>query len=490
MQLKKSALLCAAAFTVMSGSAMATAFDTDTAAQDLLNNPSNGAVTTGHVVFISGASAVQKGFVTMIEAMFDGAQPIKYFSKASSKGSATDKADYVAVAGTLKAGHGAWSNTKTVIVYRVTGGSVYGVNSVARGDTIDKLDVTSTACGSSGTGTAADPYQCTLTTGIPDAGVSDVAPVLFKSPVNTEGEVAAEALSEAELSNFASITPIYGLAFGVPVTSNVGSSVKFNRATVAAIMTGNVGTWDAVDGTESGDIVICRRTPGSGTQAVMNLWAGNYPCSADAQRPADRDASGAWDEASKTFTVANGAGGLIVVENASSDDVVSCLDKAVAGGTYTTKDRSGAKVTVDFDNGGYKAIGVLSMDSLAKSKAAGNWQFRSLDGAGKITWDNTAIAPVTTGTGKFPTKEAYENGDWDLQGWESFNIPTRTTGAKLQLLNKFVEKAGDPATLASVSALKNVAMAIPGGVHSGPQVLDAEYLNGNQCAPYNRNYND
>lgn len=482
MQLKKSALLCAAAFAAMAGSAHAAV---DATAKDLIDT----ANANGRVVFVSGASAVQKGFVDMIGTMFTGTT--KYFSLASSKGSAVDKADYVAIAGTLAAGTGAWAGEKTIIIYRLKGGSVYGVNPVARNTSITSLDVTDATCGSSGAGTASSPYQCTTNSRIPDAGVSDVAPILFQSPVNTEGEVAADALSEAERAELTS-SAIYGLSFGIPVTSNVPASVKFTRSTVAAIMTGNVGTWDAVDSSLSGEIVVCRRVPGSGTQAVMNLWAGNYPCSADSQQPADRDASGAWDAGTRAFTAANGAGGLIVIENSTSDDVKSCLDKAVVGGTFAGKDRDGNAVAVNFGAGGYKAIGVLSMDSLKDSKSAGNWQFRSLDGAGKMTWDVTSAAPVTTGTGKFPTKEAYENGDWDLQGWISFNIPSRTTGAKLELLNKFVANAGDPAKLGVIGDLKNVAMAIPGDPngYTGAQTLDAVYLGGNQCAPYNRNYND
>ena len=322
----------------------------------------------------------------------------------------------------------------------------------------------------------------------PDAGVSDVAPALFKAQYNTEGEVPNSELSGAELALLTS-TPIYGIEFGLPVTKNLGL-INLNKATVAAIMTGNVGTWDAVDSTQSGDILVCRRTPGSGTQAVANLYYGNYPCDIGTANnpPADRDASTAWDPVARKFTVTPGTGGLVVVENAASGDVRTCLDKAVTGGVYTTADRNGQPVTVDMGAGGHKAIGVLSMDSLDKSKTTGNWQFRSLDGAGTITWDNTAAAPVVSGTGKFPTLASYIDGTWDMQGWASLNVPARTTGNKAAFLTTFSKKAQDPAILASISALKNVAAAIPGGLYSGAQVLRSAFLGGNQCAPLNRNY--
>lgn len=443
----------------------------------------NNANSNGRVVYISGASAVKKGFSSIINTLFSGTT--YWFAEGP-------KSDYLAVAGQLAAATGTWNaGDNVIIIYRTGGGSVYGVNPVARAEAITSLNVTDASCGASGTGTSTDPYICTQDTRVPDAGVSDVAPFLFKSPTNTEGEVAAPSLTEAELADLAA-TPIYGLSFGIPVTSNVSASVKFNRATVAAIMAGNIGTWDQVDSSLSGDIVICRRTPGSGTQAVMNLWAGNFPCSPTlANIPADRDSTGlTWDNATNTFTHTANTGGLVVIENFASGDVATCLDKAVTGGTYTTKDRDGNNVTVDFGTGGHKAIGVLSMDSLGKSKSTGNWQFRSLDGAGTIVQDVAGAAPTTSGDGKFPTLATYENGDWDLQGWVSFNVPSRTTGNKLALANAFLAKAQNPAILGSISDLKYVAAGIPSSGYTGSQVLDAEYLNNNQCGPYSRNKND
>ncbi len=496
MQVKKLSALCALALASLAGTAHAAL---TTAQQTVLND----ANANGRIVFISGASAVQKGFAGGVATLFSGTP----FYLAENNAKNIDANDHFAIAGTLAVAAGGWpAGTNVVVVERTKGGSVQGVNPVARAESIEALDVTAAACGSAGSGTAAAPYKCTLTNRVPDAGISDVAPSLFKNPVNTEGEVAAPELNAAELADLAA-TPIYGLAFGIPVTSTVGANVKFTRSVVSAIMTGNVGTWDQVDASESGDIVVCRRVPGSGTQAVMNLWAGNYPCSTAANVPADRDATGNYDPTDFTegtknytgqYTISAGTGGLVVVENSTSGQVRDCLNKAVTGGTYDTSDRDGNLVKVTFNGAGHKAVGVLSMDSLSSSTAAGNWQFRSLNGAGKMTADLQAGGtPVTdgsslTGTGTFPTKTVYENGDWDLQGWVSFNVPSRTTGNKLALLNSVAASVSSPAVLAAVSSLKNVAMAIPGEPNNfaGPQVLDAAYLGNNQCAPYNRNYND
>lgn len=498
MQVKKIASLCAFACAAMAGQAHAAM---STAEQAIVTD----AVNNGRVIFISGASATQKGFTGIISAMFTGT-PIRFANTLNSS------KDFEAVAGVLATGAGAWSGQNVIIIDRVKGGSVFGVDPVARATAIESLKVTS-ACGATGSGTAASPYVCATTPlaeyMVPDAGVSDVAPALFQSPTNTEGETAAPALNEAELADLTA-TPIYGLAFGVPVTKNVLkadlSLPNLNKAAVSAIMTGNVGTWNQVDtGLAADDIVVCRRVPGSGTQAVDNMYFGNYPCSGEVNFPADRDASGAWDRTTAwtwtdtsvtpnvthtgvgKYTVGANTGGLVVVENSTSGDVRTCMDKAVTGGTFVGKDRDGAKVLVEM-TAGHKAIGVLSMDSLKDSKTTGNWQFRSLDGAGTITWDNTANPVATSGTGKFPTLASYVDGTWDLQGWISFNVPSRTVGAKKAVLDQFLVKAQDPAILAAITDLKNVAAAIPGGAYSGAQVLRAAYLNSNQCAPLNRNY--
>ena len=269
--------------------------------------------------------------------------------------------------------------------------------------------------------------------------------------------------------------------------------VNLNKAAISAIMTGNIGTWDQVDSSQTGDILVCRQTPGSGTQAVSNMYFGNYPCDTSGSAinvPADRFASAAWNDSTNTYTVTPNTGGLVVIENASSGDVRTCLDKAVNGGGYGTSDRNGAFVFVNMGAGGHKAIGVLSMDNLRSSRSNGNWQFRSLDGAGTYTWDIPAAAPVASGTGKFPTKASYVDGTWDAQGWISFNVPSRTVGNKKALLDDFLVKAQYPSILASIFDLKNVAASLPGTPDQTLTglVLRAGYPYNNQCAPYNRNF--
>lgn len=487
MKLKQLSLLCAVACAAFAGQANAQV--AGSAAQSIVDD----ANANGRVVFISGASAVQGGLGQIAQTLFTGTN--YYFTGTSAS-------DYRAYAGKLAVAAGGWpAGSNVIIINRAKGGSVQGVNPVARAESIESLNVSTAGC-ATGAGTSASPFVCGLNTRVPDAGVSDVAPALFDEAANTEGEPAQPELNDAELASLTA-TPLYGLAFGVPVTKNL-PLFHLNKSALSAIMTGNVGTWNAVDASlPESDIIVCRRVNGSGTQAVANLYYGNYPCgnlSSALNLPADRDASGAWDPVARTFTVEGNTGGLVVIENSTSGDVRACLNAAVnaknsadASGyvSYVTKDRAGANVTVKFKTGvDHHAVGVLSMDSLSSSTAAGNWQFRSLDGAGTYTQEGSSATPVATGTGRFPTKASYIDGTWDMQGWISFNQPTRTTGNKAAVLAQFVAAAQNPSVLTAQSGLKHVAAAIPGTPDPAGtgQVLRAAYAGGDQCAPLNRNY--
>jgi hypothetical protein len=497
MQIKKLAALCALACAGIAGNASAALSDAQKAVLKDAND-------NHRVIYVAGASAVQKGFGGIVSKLFVPGTVTWYGNAQDTTGS-----DYFAVAGKLAADAGSWANQNAIFIERVVGGSVYGVNAVARAELIDTLNVTSADCGAAGTGVdAKTAFTCTVgvKNATPDAGVSDVAPAFFQSLYNTEGETAAAALDPVTELPLLTSTAIYGLAFGPAVTTNVPTTVKFTRANIASILAGNLGTWDQVAAGVTGDIVVCRRTPGSGTQAVFNAYFGNYPCTTNFNAPADRYASAAWSDSDRSFTVAPGTGGVVVVENASSGDVKSCLNAAVNGpgalvdpvkGTYAndyvTKDRDGKPVKVHFTAAGNKAIGTLSLDSLNGSTTTSKWTFRNLDGAGQITWTgNAADLPVVSGSGKNATISAdgssgtYIDGTWDLQAWESFNIPARTTGAKAEVLNKFLALAQDPAVHAAVPALQYVTAGIPGGAYTGARVLQAGYLNGDQCAPYNK----
>lgn len=128
MQVKKIAALVAVACSAMAGSAHAAM----TPAQTTLVND---AVANGRIVFISGASATQKGFTGIVASMSTGT-PIRFANTLSSS------KDFEAVAGVLAAGSGPWSGQNVIIIDRVKGGSVFGVDPVARNTAIESLKVT------------------------------------------------------------------------------------------------------------------------------------------------------------------------------------------------------------------------------------------------------------------------------------------------------------------------------------------------------------
>lgn len=529
MKLNKLAFVCAVACVTFAGQASA-----QLAGANLTTvNNAKGAAGGPRILYISGASAVQGGF-QQITATLLQANPVRFQSPTAN--------DYRAVAGKLVTSAGSWNaGDDVIIINRAKGGSVFGVNPVARNEKIESLNISAASC-TTGAGTVASPYVCALTTDstgatpstdddfiAPDAGVSDVAPKLFDGLYNTEGEPSEAALTPSELA-LLTPTPIYTLAFGVPMSDNL-PLFNINKSSLSAIMAGNVGTWNQVNAAAAGltaaqasagstdDILICRRVNGSGSQAVANLYYGNYPCDTGlrANAPADRLAGSAWNGTDK-FLVEGDTGFANVVENSTSGDVRSCLNNAFdasakpfnAGATpgtlnpltrtitgavgytgYVSSDRAGNPVAVQFRDGrAHKAVGVLSMDSLNSSTTTSKWTFRALDGAGEITWGGViATPPVVTGTGRLPTLANLTDGTWDQQGVISINIPARTTGNKKALLDDFLVQAKSPALLAGQTGLKFAAASLPGTPDptSTGNVTRAGYLGGDQCAPLNRN---
>lgn len=532
MKLNKLAFVCAAVCATFAGQASAQL----AGANLTVVNNAKAAAGGARILYISGASAVQGGFNQITASLLTN--PIRFQSPSAS--------DYRAVAGKLVTSAGGWAaGDDVIIINRAKGGSVFGVNPVARNAKIESINISAAGC-TTGAGTVALPYVCALTTDVtgtatpgntdddfiqPDAGVSDVAPGLFDGLYNTEGEPSEPALSPSELA-LLTPTPIYTLAFGVPMSDNL-PLFNINKSALSAIMAGNVGAWPQVNAAAGGltaaqaaagstdDILICRRVNGSGSQAVANLYYGNYPCDTGlrANVPADRSAGSAWNGVDK-FLVEGNTGFANVVENSTSGDVRNCMNNAfdasakafVADGVatpgtlnpltrtisgavgytgYVSSDRAGNPVAVQFRDGrAHKAVGVLSMDSLSNSTTTSKWTFRAMDGAGEITWGGViATPPVVTGTGRLPTLASLTDGTWDQQGVISLNVPSRTTGNKLALLNDFLAQATSPALLAAQTGLKFAAASLPGTPDptATGNVTRASYLGGDQCAPLNRN---
>lgn len=544
MKLNKIAALCGLAFAGFAGQALA------------VETHTQNALTANQVVFISGASAVKNSFGDIVSNLFETAasgayDPVRYKDSANN---------FLAVVGKLKAGNGAWSGSDVALIYRTLGGSVFGIEPIAgtvlgsNGFAVDTLDLTAATTG--GAGTAASPYVLPLTAQLkPDAGISDTDPKFFTAPYNTAsvanvlsngGDRGYESIPDdtPDLSNVVS-SPLYLEAFGIAVTDNVPDTVVFTKAIVAGIYGGYITKWNQVDSSlPAEDIVICRRTPGSGSQTVTNAYfLGLVPQNGSALSPIDRYTGSAFDDSNGSGTtgtfkyLVNGAstGSPIVIENDGSGDVRTCLQSAISAASadvsYTQSDRTGnptKNVTVTFKqkSGGYKAIGLLSTDSLGNAGGLASttgWNFRGFGGIGRIAVQSTVSGGVTTqtvvtgsggvadtsttkvSTARFPTAANLLSGAWDYVSWETLNVPSYTTGAKLAVINAVRDTARTPSKLKVVGNTSSVNSFLPdtaigivwgnGAVQptdtstSGyDHVSKAVYLNGDQSLPYYRAY--
>lgn len=467
---------------------------------------------SGRVVYVAGADALQPQFTELTGALFSG--PVTRFADVSTQGGSRN---YEAALGLASAEAGAWAGQKMLLIYRVKGGATAGLLPVARGESIESLNVSSTLCGSQGNGSALTPYNCPVSGigggRIPDAVLTDSSPAISNSWDNLAGEGTPVGAYNSDLDTFLNNShPLFSLMEGVVVTNTVGPNVKLNRASMTAVMAANVLNWSQVSKTEppNEDIVVCLHTPGSGTRTASNTYFNRLGCADFATTPdrysndVNADGTPKWDETNKVFTIKRGSGGPSYIENSSDADVRACLSAAVNGGTYYTGDRSGNRnVRVDFVGGGHRALGILPLHNLVYSTPNGAWQFRSLDGAGKMTMSSGIVS--MTGSGKFPSQENHFDGTWEFTSTPFMNIPQRIGGAKLDFLNFMVKAAGSPSLMASFNDLSmRLSMAaipervrLPDGsipVLSGDigsatnNVLSVEFLGGNQCSVYEKNY--
>lgn len=466
--------------------------------------------TTGRIIYVVGSDVLQPYLAEIAQSIFNGSTV--RFSDTNALGASRN---YEAILGTIQTGAGTWAGQKALLIYRVKGGATVGIQSTASQQAIESLAVTSTACGSTGSGTQISPYSCPTSLGsgnrIPNAVITDSNVGISNFFENISGEDPPLGASPTQLETLESI-PLFSRMEGVALTNTVGPDVKLNRASIAAIYTANVTNWNQVSRSEpvSEDMVICLHTPGSGTRMTSNLFFNRLGCG-DAASVAKRgdndvnfDGTPKWNPETKNYVIKRSSGLPSYIENSTDADVRACLNAAALGGTYVTGDRSGVRdVQVTFVGSGHRAIGVLSLDSLAFSSSTGSWQFRSVNGAGKMTMNSGTIS--STGTGLFPTRENHFDGTWDLTSVPQLNFPRGLIGARREFLEYFARTVGSPAFLASigdaasrhsVAALPS-ASVLPDGTFPMPtgsigssthNTLSASYSGNDQCRTYVKNY--
>jgi len=425
------------------------------------------------------------------------------------------------------------------LIKRSAGGSAFGVGPVGRDEFLTVLDVKNSA--GTCTGTTSRTCPTVGTDGVsgmkPTFGVSDVSPALFKGPLNLEYIAAlggtVTPLTSAEQSGM-TITPANSLMMGIVATNAVPATTVLTRAVYGDLLRkGGYADWSQVDPalTATGGplaakpgVVVCRRYPGSGTQSSYNWYFGGFPCSLGSVNgnayaepkeigdsagydpdgdglPGNAGETGASSATAYTLDVASG---VTVIENSGSGDVRNCLEKANTGGVYTFKNREGKWFKADFGEGGYGAIGVLSLDSLNNQNKCGytsgvpntspcaastgynektvfGWSFRTLDGAGTYTDSNdgTSTSPVLSSgaTGIAPSKANLISGAYDFAAELTFQYKTsKVTGTTKAFVDSLVAAIAAPAGNTSVWVA-----AIP-PADSGSNTAKAS-REGNMCSP-------
>ncbi len=338
---------------------------------------------------------------------------------------------------------------KVLLHKRSLGGSYEGIHPVADGMAIDAMVIDNGNCAETSVGS--QDWLCTISNPgdlqnkVSDAGISNVEPALF---IGLNVKPSGVPVTPIQLSRI-NVTPMVAVIYGVPVTKNlrdalqevqglvVGDEAEANmpsltKIQVSSIISGAVRTWDQflIDngGTKVGlasfpfvtasaptfegplskpYVYICRRVPGSGTQAQMNAKFNNSPCAAGAN-PTAQDFSH-----SHFF-------GPIIVENNGSGDVSTCLNNA--------------------DTAGKWALGVQSLEKGANASGlTDQFRFVKIDG----------VAPFLENVA------ANKYFDWAevTMQWRKPSAPVPgPSGDILIILKTIAQSASNPARVAAFNA--------------------------------------
>jgi hypothetical protein len=460
---------------------------------DVVVNPfgSSTAFAAGFLdVYFAGASAPQNILGGVIATYLPSRTTV--FSTPS--GSSSAGADYRAFCGTLTNVPSPFNtlNGKVLrLINRAKGGSGFGVYPIVltTSNSISIMSLNTVACPTTLTGTNHD-FECNESTTLtypPDLGVSDVEPAMFKGPFNLEPDFQT-ALTSAQLATISGTTlRTFDTMFGFVATSQI-TAVKsdFSNTDINTILSGQKTLWSDLGvtlpgaaGTAGDNINVCRRSPGSGTQASFNGYFNKFPCESGAPlvgvssnapiAQADGVASSSPISGSGTSGdpfIIDPTTGNVVVENPASGDVRSCLQKADQGLDYDYSIRQdlGAGVQDAFyrvkwsnvnpatGTAKWPAVGLLSLDSAGQNggstpgPTAGGFPL-----AAGTNWSYTKIDGVA------PTQDNGASGLYDFVSETTFqflngHFPATAQGTATKTFAQFFQKLGqDEPTIRAVA---------------------------------------
>jgi ABC-type phosphate transport system substrate-binding protein len=405
--------------------------------------------------FVSGSSALQLTLGQIAVGLF---QPGTIDAFFDGTGTTASGKDYRAYSGTFSSAAGSLSGKSGVIYETAKGGSIYGIVPVGLSQNVGRIDLTGSSCQSTGTNehnTGAPLWACASSVNVvPDGGTGDVEPNMF---VGINVPAGLPAVTPAVTANLVTTSSI-GQPMGIILTDNIPTSTisGLSKAKVASLMGGIDTDWSQVDSSLSGPVTVCRRTPGSGTQATINEKFFGYPCSSTSLTPADHNSGDGVN--------------YNVIENTGSGQVATCMgyvqNGTPAGQTIdiTTGNLSNhaADATHYVLPAGGMAIGLMGLDRPSQNATTEPYHFTAINGVA-ATLDNAS------------------KGDYDVMVENSWN--RRKTGLsadQLTLFNLLVSHSGDPAILGSttipvpgVAGLSELGYVFNNG--AGGNTLDPTY---------------
>lgn len=468
-------------------------------------------------IYLSGASAPQNLLGSVANKLFDASQGVFVFQDNGGTPAVftDDGKSYRAYYGVVKNDPSIKASLvgkKVLLINRAKGGSAFGVIPVARAQAIATLQVSNATCvldtGIYRCPEVGNDLAVNASNRVPDFGVSDVEPNMFKGPINVEFGQSQLTPTESAVFNGTQFGAS-SLMMGIVATDAVPATLAISKADYRGMLSGGLQDWGSVgNGNTTGAVAVCRRVQGSGTQASYNWYFNNFPCAKDglhgtsASTEPARMVDSAGYNGAHAGTAADPilidpSAGYTVVENPSSGNVRDCLARAQSGTDHTFTGDNGKVYKVQFSKApGTKAMGVLSLDSLGQESG---WSFRALDGAGRIV-------PVAGGVGTFsctnsnqlecgiaPTKANHREGIYEFAVELSFqyrnaavNSVPALAGLKKDVADQFVKFIGDPDVLNTLSSpgAKEATIALP--INFDPttntNVSKATHY-GNTCAP-------
>jgi hypothetical protein len=439
MKLKSLAVLCAMAC----------------ASQAYALNPTTTTAAGTVPLFISGSSALQNTIGQIASGLFVSGTIDAYFDTSGNG------ANYRVYSGTFKStAPGGLAGLNGAVYEMAKGGSIMGVVPVALanatavpGTPTQILDMTTcTDTHTTDSKSGGELWNCSgSVNAVPDAGVSDVEPALFVGANVPAGSPSATPA----IINALNAAPTLAQPMAIITTPNSGIT-NLTKAQVTGLMSGYNPDWTYVDSSfASGQVIICRRVAGSGTQAAINDFLFNFPCSSSYLSPATYSAgsgsAGSWT-------------GSIVIENSSSGAVAACMTAAQKGtapgytinitnGTISTAAADATHITLPANG---RAIGLMGLDRPPQTIT--NAGINGASGGITETFQTIALngVPASVENAVTGAYDVVVNNSWNNR-LGTVNGIAPLSGNKLAFYNAMKANSGSPTIL---GAAKNPS--VPG----------------------------